>query len=152
MTRKVVLYLTAIVTLLAFLTHPLISEEVEIHLSQGWNLVSLPVEPDSGTIPYIPPSVIQQCRAIWTYNAFSGTWEYYIAGANLITLTTIKPFRGYWIDMSAGATFTITGAELCNRAVHLWQGWNLVGYGCSTGRLIEENSFPATGIGHSIWA
>jgi rhodanese-related sulfurtransferase len=153
MTRKAVVYSASIVMFLAFLMHPLISVgQVEIQLSQGWNLVSLPVEPDSDTIPYIPLSILQQCRAIWTYNAFSGMWEYYIAGENLVTLTTIKPFRGYWIDMSEDATLTITGTEICNRAVYLWEGWNLVGYGCSTGQLIEENSFSVTGVNHSIWA
>ena len=58
MTRKAVVYLTSSVMFFAFLTHPLISEgQVEIHLSQGWNLVSLPVEPENDAIPYIPASI-----------------------------------------------------------------------------------------------
>jgi rhodanese-related sulfurtransferase len=151
MTRRAIVYSASIVIFLAFLTHPLISEgQVELHLSQGWNLISLPVEPENYAISYILAPILDRCRAIWTYNAFTETWDYYIAGEN--NLTTMKPCKGYWIDMYQDATLTITGTEICNRAVYLWHGWNLMGYGCSTGKPIEENSFSVTGVNHSIWA
>ena len=136
------------------LMYPVISEgQVDLQLHRGWNLASLPLNPDNETILSIVTSVLSHLRSIWTYNAFSGEWEYYIAGGpqNIVNLATRRPGRAYWVDMDDEVALTITGEELSNRATYLWQGWNMVGYGSSTERLIEEDFFSVPGMSHSVW-
>ena len=142
------------VTLTISLVYPLISEgQVDMQFHEGWNLVSLPLNPDNVTLTNITALALSHFRSVWTYNAFSGEWEYYVVGGpqNVINYTSIKPGRAYWIDIDQDALLTITGEEPGNRAVYLWQGLNMVGYDSSTERDIEEDSFSESGMSHSIW-
>ena len=86
-----------------------------IHLVEGWNLVSIPVEPtDSAVEAVFPTSVVTD---VWEYNNPGG-----------YTMPTgIAPRKGYWVKAPAEATLTIAGSRPVDSTVSLKGGWNLVG-------------------------
>lgn len=120
-----------------------------VDLYQGWTLISTRLNPTDPS----PSSVfngINDCTAVWAYYANPGGWKRYIPGGSANDLDIIEPGRGYWVNMTAGDTLTITGQEITNTDVELFPGWNLVGYNSSTSQSPANALF---GIDYtSIWA
>ena len=119
-----------------------------IDLYQGWSLISTRLYPtDPG-----PSSVfngINDCIAVWAYYANPGGWKRYIPGGTDNDLNVIEPGRGYWVNMTAGDTLTITGQEVTNTDIELFPGWNLVAYNSSTS---QSPASALSGMNYtSIW-
>jgi hypothetical protein len=96
-----------------------------ISLREGWNLISLPVQPANASPSAVLSSIASNVQAVY---AFNGTeYEAYIPGESSNTLTRIEAGRGYWVYMNGDGTLNIDGAEP-SKTVTLKTGWNLVGY------------------------
>jgi C1A family cysteine protease/sugar lactone lactonase YvrE len=97
-----------------------------IPLSSGWNLISLPLQPDNGQVGSVLYGLTGFYRIVWAYPPQS--WKFYdpsdIDGS---TLVTIETGRGYWIKMTETKTLSISGAAPPS-SLSLLAGWNLVGY------------------------
>lgn len=127
-----------------------------VTLVTGWNLVSLPVVPNS---TYIPPSQLKGSYSnyfsgpansvnnlfthsylglvskVYSYSARTKTWTFCIvvSGPSCTgTLTTMVDGSAYWVFTTGAAVLGVGGWIVQPGAVPpaytLYQGWNLVGF------------------------
>jgi hypothetical protein len=90
--------------------------EVDLPVSRGWNLVSLPLKDDAASGPLLdqlPPSV-----TLWGWNSESQT--YYKPAALL-------PKTGYWLYSDTGTVLKLSGEFETLPTAPLLSGWNLIG-------------------------
>lgn len=130
-----------------------------LHLDAGWNLVSLPIEPDDATVSAIfaaarsdssdpsdagGPAAVSDGRRgsplagqVWTWvPAGSGHYE---------SVTRMHALRGYWVKVNEQTDITVAGAKV-EASVVLSRGWNMFG-------SADEVSMPAYSLlqGHTWW-
>lgn len=113
-----------------------------IQLYEGWNFVSLHLNPDPVFAdPYtVFEPVWQYCNYIWAYDAVSETWLCY----NFIdpdfpnTLTDINLDWGYWVNMSQDVALVIYGEPLEDTSIELVPGWNVVAFKSAEQILLED--------------
>jgi hypothetical protein len=109
-----------------------LADTSNITLGVGWNLISLPLIPTDATIANVLTSVSSNVNSVWAYDANSGLWQSWnpILGGDLAVMTD---GFGYWIDMAAARTLTITGtvqpgAPAAPASYAVATGWNLLGF------------------------
>ena len=103
------------------------SEGVEFTLNTGWNLVSIPLEPDDPARASVFPN--PPCVAVWQYGNPGG---YAIPDE-------VHPKHGCWVKATEPTTIRIAGTRPADRSVAVKTGWNLVG-ACGPGA--GETSVP----------
>jgi len=109
-----------------------------LSLNEGWNLVSLPVDPDDPDPGAVFPPAI--CEAVYEYDTVAG----YAAP------TTIASKKGYWVKALHQKTLTIPGTRPVDTSVSLAAGWNLVGVvGPDAGQLWQL--IPTEAFCTAIW-
>ncbi|MGQ9609059.1 MAG: C10 family peptidase [bacterium] len=112
-----------------------------VTMNAGWNLISIPVQPDDNSIDRVLDSIKGKFDSVWAY--FDGGWKKYIVGMEAFrNLNNIIPGRGYWVKMKERATLSINGNPIENIAVQLFSGWNLVGYN-QKGEKITESALTS---------
>lgn len=112
-------------------------EITSISLSSGWNFISFPKQPPSTTIGEVLKEISPNVRIMWTYDNDKKNWLKYKAGQTS-TFDTMEPGKGYWLYMDASSNITMTGWNLpSSTQVHLFDGWNLIGYAGTDGKDIE---------------
>ena len=101
----------------------------ELPLKQGWNLVSLPVVPESTDPAHIFAPIESSYSQIWTYtnSPSGGQWRGYGAGTPH-DLTELNETMGFWIGVTADVTLPVIGTEPSGATITLYSGRNLVGY------------------------
>jgi hypothetical protein len=102
------------------------AETYTIPLQEGWNLISIPIDPNNNTIQNnIKPNI----DAIYGWNPVTQDWVYltYEYENWWGNLTTIEAGRGYWIHATKKQNLTIEGTTPNNPNILLLQGWNLIG-------------------------
>jgi hypothetical protein len=96
-----------------------------INLQEGWNLISVPLQPAENSIGSVLSNINGRYLAVY---AFSGDqYQAFIPGESGNTLSSIDAGRGYWLYATQGASLTIEGSTP-SRTVELREGWNLVGF------------------------
>ncbi|HOD17281.1 MAG TPA: M14 family zinc carboxypeptidase [Candidatus Cloacimonadota bacterium] len=98
----------------------------EISLTAGWNLISLNVEPSDLSVGSVLSGIGSSVLQIKdTKRTFSPAVASYFN-----TLSSINLTNGYWINLSAPATLTVTGTAVdpLSRSINLQTGWNLISY------------------------
>jgi len=105
--------------------------DVEVALSPGMNLVSLPSEAADSAINTVITST--DVISVVTYDAQAGTWLSATrdgAGALTGTLTSIDAKHGYWINSTSFAPIEVTipavGFDTVLPSIDVVKGWNLV--------------------------
>jgi alpha-tubulin suppressor-like RCC1 family protein len=88
-------------------------EIFEFHLNKGWNLISLPVNPDMKELKQLFPD-------------YESAYEYK-KGA-YISVTTMIPGKGYWLKVPSQKVYSISGQPLSSYTINLPQGLHLVGW------------------------
>ena len=143
-----------------------------IYLMPEWNLISLPLIPDDGSMDDLLGSV-GGVEAVWYYDAASSTWQVYSAGEAPDSLTTMETGRGYWVYMDEEAfdysapldwglpqtpapiKFSYTGQVLKPATVpptyELEEGWNLIGLHSERSKLVSLYLRPVT-VPQQVWA
>lgn len=116
----------------AGIVHRSSGEQAELALTQGWNLISLPLQPTNTSIAVVLAPIAGKFDAVWTHS--NGRWYgYNPAVPGLNDLKTMAAGRAYWIRMREAAVLPIYGLPTVN-AVNSYEGktlqpgWNLVGY------------------------
>ncbi|MCX7722033.1 MAG: carboxypeptidase-like regulatory domain-containing protein [Verrucomicrobiae bacterium] len=107
-------------------------QQAELPLQQGWNLISLPLQPTNTSITRVLAPIAGKFEAVWTY--VDGRWQGYnpsVPGLN--DLKTMVAGRAYWIRMREPAVLRVTGLPPVNAVnsyagQQLQPGWNLLGY------------------------
>ena len=106
---------------------------IAITLTSGWNLISLPIVPNSTSIASLLRSQIKsnEVVSVWSYSASSKSWHVFTPGKPS-TLTTMTDGNGYWIYMRTADTLYVGGYVVPPGATpptyQLNAGWNLVGF------------------------
>ena len=84
---------------------------VDLILVAGWNLISLPVTPADATLTTLFPD------ASVAYE-FDGAYA---------SVTALEPGPGYWVKVTNGGTYSITGSSFNVYSGDLTAGWHLLG-------------------------
>ena len=104
-----------------------------IPLSAGWNLVSLPLIPNSIVIEDVLANISGDVDVVWYYD--TGGWLSYKPEVSGGTLETIEDGKGYWINMDVANTLIVNGVEMPGPGpaetpptYPVVTGWNLIGF------------------------
>lgn len=113
-----------------------------LQLSRGWNLVSLPVTPPDDDIVRLLAPIQGQYNIVWGF--IGDDWQSFDPDLpEFRTLTTLRPGRGYWIDMKTSATLAVSGPP-ATESVSLAAGWNLIGINF-LGKIRAKSAFRDLG-------
>lgn len=114
-----------------------------LNLTKGWNLVSIPIQPDNSSIyALFTPAQLSNIYVLWYYapsdpKNYYG-WLYYTAVAgHKNTLNSIDYRKGFWIDCYNNMSVQINGVTPVNDTItvdQLGKGWTLMGYPSQTRR------------------
>lgn len=105
-----------------------------IQLSQGWNLISLYVEPNDNQISNLVPVTY----TIKTQEGFYSTENI----QNLNSLDTIAGGKGYLVYVASAQTVTKIGSAASKQSIQLKMGWNLIGFPYSVSKDISTVIAP----------
>jgi hypothetical protein len=101
------------------------AEKAELNLQQGWNLISLPLEPANSSIEQVLSTISGKYLAVYEYDSSLGNYLVYATGFES-SLKSLRSGKGYWIYMEEASKLSITGSE-GPRTLSLKTGWNLIG-------------------------
>ncbi len=125
---------------------------VSISLSQGWNFISFPnLPPQGGIESVLGPEVLTKAKIIWGYDNSSKTWKRFVPSRSDNTLLILETNKGYWFFMDDRATLSMTGWNQAPTAVHLYDGWNLIGYNGPDQSDVSPVLREMTGRWQIIW-
>ncbi|MFH1174189.1 MAG: hypothetical protein V1725_03595 [archaeon] len=79
---------------------------VVLPLQEGWNLIGYPTN-ISKNISEALSSIDGSYSEVWQYNASNQTWSSYRPDTPNSTLQEMAPGYGYWINMTAAATWVV---------------------------------------------
>ncbi len=101
---------------------------VEVGLEQGWNLVSLPLEPLETSLYSVLRPIRGQYLSLWSYTAQDEpSWKVHTPTA-LSTFNTLSPEQGFWINLVEDTSLNIEGYEINQTVFNVGSGWNLFSY------------------------
>jgi len=107
-----------------------------ITLHEDWNLISLPLIPDSNNITDVLAGVTgANVTQVWAYDPTllpGNPWLNHIPGVGG-NLTTMEDGIGYWVVANGEATLTVTGQCMPDEPAtppmySVYEEWNLIGY------------------------
>ena len=81
-------------------------------LEKGWNLISLPLEPEDNELE----SLFPEAKVAYAFE-----------NGSYVQVTKLEPGTGYWINLSSSNTYTIFGHNYSFPAKKLNPGWHLMG-------------------------
>lgn len=84
----------------------------EVHLNEGWNLISVPLNSNTYSPANIFPDAISP--------AYSYSGGYYVSDS-------LIPGRGYWLKFPSNQLSVICGNAITTNSLNLKTGWNLIG-------------------------
>jgi hypothetical protein len=84
---------------------------VDLVLSAGWHIISLPVTPNDPDLTNLFPDAIVAYK-------FEGTYQ---------SVATLEPGTGYWIKLTTGGDYLITGSHYPQYSTALDSGWHIMG-------------------------
>lgn len=96
-------------------------------LLQGPNLISVPFIQSDESIETILQTV-EYDRA-WSYDSISQEWNWFMTGKEYRRgLRSINHTMGMWVNVTEDSNLTVAGVVPVQTAIHLHEGWNLVGF------------------------
>src|SRR6185436_7216127 len=110
-----------------------------IPLLPGWNLISLPKEPDSIDPATVFSSIPGALVAAHTYDGCNAAdpWRVYAPGAAGVSdLSAVDHRIGVWVQAGGATTLAVSGVEPAETTLQLCEGWNLIGYPSSYPRPV----------------
>ena len=87
---------------------------LELNLSVGWNLISIPLELENNSVN----SVFKAVNYSYLFFYDKG---WYVP-------TEINYSRGYWMRVDDPVNLTINGRKIADTSININPGWNLVSY------------------------
>jgi hypothetical protein len=112
------------------------TQTAQIALVEGWNLVSIPVVPDSTDPAVLFASISESLALVYSWDAQTGEWKTYDPAlpspAN--TLTAVDERMALWIKMNGATTLSVPGQRPGTTQIPLYAGWNMVGFPASEPR------------------
>lgn len=111
---------------------------VVIPLSQGWNMVSIPVEDPSLTLP------AQIVTTAYLYNPLTQTYDD-------LNVNTLEPNNGYWVAATGNCNLTVRGVALENYTAELKRGWNMIGALYLSTSFTDPQTDPSGSVLHFVY-
>jgi hypothetical protein len=108
-----------------------------IRLEEGWNIISLPLQPVESAVDKLISSISGKVDAIYGFNSATQSYQTYIPGESSNDLLSAEAGRGYWVYMNDAATITYTGTA-SPKSYKLSSGWNLAGFNSTTPLTTSE--------------
>ncbi|HON52141.1 MAG TPA: glycoside hydrolase family 9 protein [Bacteroidales bacterium] len=105
-----------------------------IQLSQGWNIISLYIDPDNKDVSTMFPVTY----TIKTQDGFYSTKN----TKALSSIDTIVGGKGYVVYVASAQTFTRVGKPTSKQSIQLKKGWNLIGFPYSESKNIATVIAP----------
>lgn len=127
-----------------------VSVQYSLRLNSGWNFISIPVQPADTVIETLLGDVLSSVIIVWGYDNENKVWQKYMPGGTNNSLVGIEPGRGYWIKMNNTGSLSVTGSE-ASHVVHLYEGWNLIGYAGTNGADISTELSEISGKWDIVW-
>ena len=87
-------------------------DTIQISVRKGWNLISLPLEPENGYIFALLPDA--KSKAYRYQNGY-------------ISEDTLRHGLGYWVKFDSSNQHPIVGIPCTSECIKVSQGWNMVG-------------------------
>jgi subtilisin family serine protease len=117
--------------------------KVDIHLVEGWNLISLPLIPVHPAIEVVLAAIRGDVIVVAHYDAENEVWKVYPKVPDLPLLTEMRDGRGYWIAMARDATLTVSGHVMPPPGVGprfypVVYGWNHIGFASTIPMKAED--------------
>jgi hypothetical protein len=109
----------------SFIIQVITNTQFTLHLSAGWNMVSLPIIPSN-------PSFSNIFSNVGYYQVL--TWN----GNGYVTPTTVEAGKGYWVLVLDNAIITITGTPVTSYQLNVQPGWSMIG--SIDGKPVSANS------------
>jgi len=110
-----------------------------IPLYAGWNLISLPLIPESTAIEDVLSLALnQKVTTVYAYDNATDEWLYYYAPAKVGDLANMRDGLGYWVYASEYDVLVVQGRELppppaLPPTYYLTKGWVLAGFKSTKG-------------------
>ncbi|UCE38522.1 MAG: lamin tail domain-containing protein [Thermoplasmata archaeon] len=92
-------------------------------LESGWNMISLPFEPENTLLPNVLQTISGNYDVVWAYDAVDGSWH-----SSNDDLTDIDHKIGIMIHMNTPDELVSVGRVEMTTTIQLYEGWNFVGY------------------------
>ncbi|MHA2031806.1 MAG: right-handed parallel beta-helix repeat-containing protein, partial [Candidatus Kariarchaeaceae archaeon] len=116
-----------------------------IVLNEGWNLISIPFNQTNTSLESILEPIEREFNAVQWFNTTDllDKWKHFHISKPFYMndLKKINHTMGFWIHITNpdGTIFQIKGTRFSkNQIIHLYQGWNLVGYPSIINRIREK--------------
>ncbi|MBC7265032.1 MAG: hypothetical protein H5T64_11860 [Chloroflexi bacterium] len=101
-------------------------------ITSGWNLLSLPIEPDSPAVEDLLAPIAGAFDLVYAYEGCdeADPWKKYDTNVPpfLNDLQDIPETVGFWLHGTSATTLPVSGHCVTEVTIHLCEGWNLVGY------------------------
>ncbi|MCK5398315.1 MAG: right-handed parallel beta-helix repeat-containing protein, partial [Thermoplasmata archaeon] len=131
------------------LTEPSEYLRVEIPLSQGWNLISIPIRAFSFSLEHLLESISGKWDRIYVYDTTdTDPWKSFNVNGpeSFNEIEGIDHKTGFWINITeADVTLVVDGMRLNTSSIPLYAGWNLVGYPTLNDSMNVANALWGTG-------
>jgi len=114
---------SAIACTKVFVTHVI---TFNFTLFSGWNLITIPVENNLTAKSLIEN--ITGCNVVYAWDAANDTYKIFTSNSPPSQDFRILPGVGYFIGISNDTSFSVNGAPLTEVSIHLYPGWNLIGW------------------------
>jgi len=118
-------------------------DTVNVVLTSGWNLMSLPEVPTNTNIDSMLSGIMGNVTSVWYFSGGpSGTWYSYAPGAPS-TLLTLEAGKAYWFNMASGDTLSFQGRKCpCPPASPTTfsvttTGWNMIGFKSTINKTVS---------------
>ncbi len=124
------------ILLFALIFTPCAAFSYEIDLTEGWNLISLPEQPENVNVSQVTAAIENKLISMWAYK--DGHWLMYTPeNPDFSDLQTISSGTGYWINISEAAVLSGQGTGT-SEGIVLAEGWNLVGFNGNSQKNIAD--------------
>jgi len=121
-----------------------------ITLNKGWNLISLPLEPEIKTTSRVLSSAGSGIESVWGYT--DGAWQVHLPENSQISdLETMKTGCGYWIKANQDDLEIQIQGEIRTTPLQMATGWNLIGFNSLQSRPMEETLESIGGNFEIVW-
>jgi hypothetical protein len=118
-----------------------------VTLSRGWNLMSIPVEPDDPS----PEAVFDEVSPLYLFRYNGTDYDSFTSGR----LTTVEALNGYWLSLSQPKVVCVDGTVLTgNQTLQLGRaGWQMIGvpYPVTWGSGTGGSSGPPPPPDSMVW-
>lgn len=107
-----------------------VSHNVTINLTQGWNLISIPVNNVTLRASDLVGNVSLGVDMVAVYNKSISAFTIYYSGALPWKNMQLSPDIAYFVHGTKRSAFGVTGVSLPAHYTSITRGWNMVGWSC----------------------